>query len=110
MVVCLAFEGMILAIQGFPFYEHVPRLTFILGLMWPVTVTSCFVFRRWPVFAIAGGVAILVTNSVALWTRDPSTHQFTWFLYMHSVELLFLIAACAGAIVYRRLQTASGVI
>jgi hypothetical protein len=97
MVICLAFEGVILAFEGFPYYEHLSPLVYILGLVWALTVGSCFVFRRWPFLSVAGGGTILLINGISLWRSDPETHQSDWFLYMHSVELLFLAASCVGA-------------
>ncbi len=97
MAACLAFEGILLAAEGFPFYEHLSLLTRVLGFAWILTVISCFFYDRRPVLPLLGGVAILLVNSIDLWKSDPETHYLDWFLYMHFFELLFLVATCVGA-------------
>ena len=96
MIGCLTFEGFVLAAEGFPYYEHLTLIVRVLGLVWVLTVASCFVYYRRPIFAIIGGGGIFIINSISLWRSDAETHQLDWFLYMHSVELLFLVAACLG--------------
>jgi hypothetical protein len=104
MAACLAFEGLILAFEGFPYYEHLSTLIRILGFVWILTVISCFFYRRRTVLSIVGGGAIFLINSLDLWHRDPETHYLVWFLYTHSVELLFIAVSCTGAFIMHRVQ------
>ena len=104
MAACLIFEGMILAFEGFPYYEHLPPLTRFLGFVWILTGLSCILYRRWPIFSVVGGGTILLVNSISMWQRDPETHFLEWFLYTHSIELLFLVASCTGTFIILRLQ------
>ena len=101
MTLCLALEGVVLAGSGFPYYVHMFPGILVLGLTWLLTIVSCFFYSTKPILVIlAQGMTFLI-NSLRLWRVDPSTHDLDWFLYMHSPELLFLLAACIGLLTNR---------
>jgi hypothetical protein len=101
MTLCLALEGVVLAGSGFPYYVHMFPGILVLGLTWLLTIVCCFFYFKNPILVIlAQGMTFLI-NSLRLWRVDPSTHDLDWFLYMHSPELLFLLAACIGALTNR---------
>jgi len=104
MAACLAFEGFILAFEGFPYYEHLLPLTLVVGIAWTLTALSCFFYRRSPILSVVGGGTILLVNSISLWRSEPETHELDWFLYMHSVELLFIVVSCTGAFIKSRFR------
>jgi len=101
MAICLAFEGFVLAFSDFS-AQHISPLTRVLGVIWILTVVSCFAFFRWPILSIVGQGTTFLINGISLWRSDPDSHFLDWFLYVHSVELLFLAAACVGAVAVMR--------
>ena len=101
MIFCLVLEGVVLVGSGFPYYVHMLPGILVLGLTWLLTIVSCFFYSTKPILVIlAQGMTFLI-NSLRLWRVDPSTHDLDWFLYMHSPELLFLLAGCIGLLTNR---------
>jgi len=101
MIFCLVLEGVVLVGSGFPYYVHMLPGILVLGLTWLLTIVSCFFYSTKPILVIlAQGMTFLI-NSLRLWRVDPSTHDLDWFLYMHSPELLFLLAGCMGLLTNR---------
>jgi hypothetical protein len=118
MIFCLCLEGVFLLAAGFPYYvleidaegwrrDHMLPGILVLGIAWVLTVVSCFSYSKRPILVMLGGGVILLINSLRLRRSEPTPHALDWIL-LHSPELLFLVAACSGALINRMAQRKAG--
>jgi hypothetical protein len=119
MIFCLSLEGVFLLTAGFPYFvleigaegwrrDHMLPGILVLGIVWVLTVVSCFFYSKRPILVMLGGGMILLINSFRLRQFEPSPYALDWIL-LHSPELLFLVAACIGALFNRMAQRRAGV-
>ena len=95
MAVCLALEGVFVAFTGFPF-PGLPLEVYLVGVVWLGTCASAVYYPKRPLLALTSGWIMLIATSV-MFRNDPTeSHSAGWYLYRHSVELLFIAASNFG--------------
>ncbi|MGP8174194.1 MAG: hypothetical protein ACLP7O_06555, partial [Terracidiphilus sp.] len=60
------------------------------------TCVALFFFKERPVFALALGWLLFAVNASDMWFHSSEEKSLAWFLYQHSLELLFLAVAHVG--------------
>jgi hypothetical protein len=94
MVIGLLGEGVILMFAGFLLPGGPVRVQ-IGGAVWLAACTSLFLYLKWPLVTIAASWILLLV-SAAMWFSSSPEKTIVMFLYDHSLELVFLVAAHVG--------------
>jgi hypothetical protein len=94
MVIGLLGEGVILMFAGF-LAPGAPVHVQIGGAVWLAACTSLFVYLKWPLVTITASWTLLLA-STAMWFSSSPEKTTVMFLYDHSLELVFLVAAHVG--------------
>jgi hypothetical protein len=104
MILCLGIEGLIVLFSGFPF-PGLPVDVYLVGVVWLGICFSTFHYPKRPIFTLMLGWIMLVMTSF-IFRNDPTeSHSAGWFLYRHSVELLFIAASNLGYFAVPRNRT-----
>jgi hypothetical protein len=106
MAICLAAEGVVLLLSGFPLPGQSPML-YAVGTLWVSTSLSMFKFLRHPLATTAFGCLLFAVNACDLWFHSSEEKSVPWFLYQHSLEIVFIGLSCIGFALLRRQKTAS---
>ena len=107
MIFCLAFEGLIIALSGFP-SPGLPIEVYVVGIVWLALCLSTFYYQKKPQFALISGWVMLVATSISTYRNPGVSHSVLGFLYRHSVELLYIAASHLGYFVALRNRTQPG--
>jgi hypothetical protein len=92
MVLCLGCEGAILFFSGFPFLGAQVHIDAI-GIVWVGGCISIFAFAKRPISPTIAGWALFLTSAILQWFYSNEEKSVVWFLYQHSLELIFVAAA-----------------
>jgi hypothetical protein len=95
MILCLGFEGLILAFSGFPFHG-LPVFIYLEGTVWISTGVSVLYFPKFPQIAAILGWTMFIFTSIESHTDPSVSHSVSGFLWDHSVELIFIAASHLG--------------
>ena len=95
MAACLGTEGVILVFSGFPL-PGAPLHIYAVGIVWACACVSLLISAKRPVFTLVAGWALFLVSATLMWLYSSEEKSVLWFLYQHSLELIFLIVAHAG--------------
>jgi hypothetical protein len=103
MVLTLIAQGTLFYIRDFVTPNPLPRAFMISDWLWVLLVASSFLYFKKPIVTIVAGFITFVCFSVLL-EKFSDDHTFVWFLYRHSLLLLFIAAAQLGVLCKRKAQ------
>jgi len=104
MIFCLVFEGLIIALSGFPFRGQ-PIEVYVVGIVWIGICISTFYYPKKPLFALIAGWIMLAVTSISMSKSQAVAHSAFGYLFQHSVELLYILASHLGFFVALRNRT-----
>src|SRR5579859_864364 len=97
MIFCVVFEGLIIAISGFPF-RGMPAEVYIVGIIWIGICAATFYYPKKPLYAPIAGWVMLLATSISTSKSQAGSHSALGYLYQHSIELLYIAASHIGFI------------
>ena len=92
MWLVVAIEGLLLLFSGW-WLPEVPMMTHVIGLLWCANAIATWFAYRKPALALISGLLLFIGNAVNLQSQTRDGFSLSYFLYMHSTELLYVIAA-----------------
>ena len=95
MLFCLAFEGLIIALSGFPFKGRSIDV-YVVGIVWLGSCVATFYYPKKPIFALVAGWLMLVVTSISMTRNQIISHSVLGFLFQHFIELLYIAASHIG--------------
>jgi hypothetical protein len=100
MVFCLLAEAILLYAQDGVTPDPLPWAFTISDWVWSLLAVSYFFYFKKPIVTIAVSWITLLVFSISL-ERFSGEHSLIWFLYRHSILLLFIAAAHLGVFLRR---------
>ena len=95
MIFCVVFEGLIIAISGFPF-KGMPIEVYVVGIIWVGICAATFYYPKKPLYALLAGWVMLLATSISTSKNPAVSHSALGYLYQHSIELLYIAASHLG--------------
>ncbi len=102
MTPIVLFEGFVLAMSGVTAFGIWAGLAPYEHLAWWVLFFATAVYLYRPIFAvIIGWLFFLIFAYIGLRTDDEQRLAASWFLYQHSLELIYIVASNVGFLLCR---------
>ena len=95
MALALGVQGFILYLRDFVTPNPLPLEFMISDWIWLLLVISFLLYFKKPIATIVAGCLAFIVWSVLL-EKFADDHTVVWFLYRHSLLLLFIAAAQVG--------------
>jgi hypothetical protein len=105
MAIALGAQGFILYVRDFVTPNPLPLEFAISDWIWLLLVGSFVVYFKKPIVTVVTGCIALVALSLLL-DKFADDHSVIWFLYRHSLILVFVVAAQLGSLFKKRAMTA----
>jgi hypothetical protein len=101
MGICLAVQGFILLFSGW-WLPEVPFSVHLTGIIWLASAIAMVFIEKYPAIPVALGITMFVLQTVLLQrSAMEKADSVGFFLYQHSTELLYLIAAIVLFVISR---------
>jgi hypothetical protein len=95
MLICVVAQGLYFYARDGVTPDPLPRAFFLSDCAWLLLVLSVFVYLYKPVVTMAVAWLVFAVLAMSL-EHFTDEHTLEWFLYRHSLILLFIVASHVG--------------